>query len=40
MSIEEPSLQRERKRNGKLLWGNETQFYSDIEEDAIYYKHA
>lgn len=40
VSIEEPSLQRERKRNGKLLSGNETQFYCDIEEDAIYYKHA
>ena len=38
LGIEEPSLPRKRKRNGKLLSGNETQFYCDIEEVAIYYK--
>ena len=35
LGIEEPSLPR--KRNEKLLSGNETQFYCDIEV-AIYYK--
>ena len=29
-----------RKRNGKLLSGNETQFYCDIEEVVIHYKHV
>ena len=38
MGIEEPSLPRKRKRNGKPLSGNETQFYCNIEEVAIYYK--
>ena len=38
MGTEEPSLPRKRKRNVKLLSGNETQFYCDIEELAIYYK--
>ena len=36
--IEEPSLPRKRKRNGKLLSGNENQFYCDIQEVAVYYK--
>ena len=39
LGIEEPSLPRKRKRNGKLLSGNDTQFYCDIQEVAIYYKH-
>ena len=38
LGIEEPSLPRKRKRNGKLLSKNKTQFYCDIEEVAIYYK--
>ena len=38
LGIEELSLPRKRKRNGKLLSGNETQFYCDIEKVAIYYK--
>ena len=38
LGIEEPLLPRNRKRNGKLLSGNKTQFYYDIEEFAIYYK--
>ena len=38
MGIEEPSLPRKRKRNGKLLSGNENQFYCDIQEVAVYYK--
>ena len=40
LGIEEPSLPRKRKRNGKLLSGNETQFYCDIEEVVIHYKHV
>ena len=38
LGIEDPSLPRKRKRNGKLLSGNETQVYCDIEEVIIYYK--
>ena len=38
LGIDKPSLPRKQKRNGKLLSGNETQFYCDIEEVAIYYK--
>ena len=38
LGIEEPSLPRKQKRNGKLLSGNENQFCCDIEEVAIYYK--
>ena len=37
LGIEEPSLPRKRKRNGKLLSGNETQFYCDREEVGTYY---
>ena len=36
--IEDPSLPRKRKRNGKLLSGNETQVNCDVEKFAIYYK--
>ena len=38
LGIEDPSLPRKRKRNGKLLSGNETQVYCDIEEVITYYK--
>ena len=38
LGIEEPSLPRKRKRNGKVLSGNETQFYCDREEVGTYYK--
>ena len=38
LGIEEPLLPRKRKGNRKLLSGNETQFYCDIEEVAIYCK--
>ena len=38
LGTEEPSLPRKRKRNGKLLSVNETQFYCDKEEVAVYYK--
>ena len=31
-------ITKETKTNGKLLSGNETQFYCDIEEVSIYYK--
>ena len=37
LGTEELSLPRKRKRNGKLLSGNGTQFYCDIEEVVIYY---
>ena len=38
LGTEEPSLPTKRKRNRKLLSGNEKQFYCDIEEVARYYK--
>ena len=38
LCIEEPSLPRKQKRNGKLVLANKTQFYCDIEEVTIYYK--
>ena len=38
LGIEESSLQRKRKRKGKLLSENERQFYFDMEEVEIYYK--
>ena len=38
LGIEDPSLPRKWKWNGKLLSGNETQVYCDIEEVAVYYK--
>ena len=36
IGIEEPLIPSKRTRNGKLLSGNETQFYYDIEV-AIYF---